>query len=118
MKVAANSKVVFIGDSITDCGRFKTAGAGEGWPNALGNGYVQQVDALLGSTYPQLNLRIVNVGNGGDTVRALKARWQSDVLDLKPDWLSVMIGTNDVWRQFDCPRQKEWHVYPEEFERI
>ena len=31
----------------------------------------------------------------------LKARWQSDVIDLCPDWLSVMIGINDVWRQFD-----------------
>ena len=27
--------------------------------------------------------------------------WKADVLDLRPDWLSVMIGINDVWRQFD-----------------
>jgi lysophospholipase L1-like esterase len=29
----------------------------------------------------------------------LNARWQRDVLDLSPDWLSIMIGINDVWRQ-------------------
>ena len=33
----------------------------------------------------------------------MEARWQADVLDLKPDWLSVMIGINDVHRQFNTP---------------
>jgi lysophospholipase L1-like esterase len=40
----------------------------------------------------------------------LAGRWEKDVLDLKPDWLSVMIGINDVWRQFDMPLQPETHV--------
>ena len=38
------------------------------------------------------------------------------MLDLKPDWVSVMIGANDVWRQFDTPRQPEKHVLIEEYE--
>ena len=25
------------------------------------------------------------------------------MLDLNPDWLSIMVGINDVWRQFDNP---------------
>ncbi len=33
-----------------------------------------------------------------------------------PDWLAVMIGINDVWRQFDSPLQIEWHVPPDEYE--
>jgi lysophospholipase L1-like esterase len=37
------------------------------------------------------------------------------VIDLKPDWVSVMIGANDVWRQHDLPKQKEIHVLPEEY---
>ena len=37
----------------------------------------------------------------------------TDVLDLKPDWLSIMIGINDVWRQFDNPTEPELHVYPD-----
>ena len=115
MKIAANSKLVMIGDSITDAGRARPVG--EGLFEALGKGYVPLIDALLGSTYPQLGIRVANVGSSGNTVRDLKARWQTDVLDLHPDWLSIMIGINDVWRQFDLPRQKEQHVGLEEYEK-
>lgn len=115
MQIRENSKLVMIGDSITDCGRAKPTQ--ENWPGALGNGYVQLVESLLLSTYPQRRIRVINVGNSGNTVLDLKSRWQSDVLDLKPDWLSVMIGTNDVWRQFDCFRQTEWHVYEKPYEQ-
>jgi lysophospholipase L1-like esterase len=58
----------------------------------------------------------VNQGISGNTVRHLKERWQTDVLDLKPDWVSVMIGTNDVWRQFDAPKQPEKAVLIDEYE--
>lgn len=107
-------KLLFIGDSITDCGRARPHGEGLG--GALGNGYVQMVDALLGVTNPQMSLRIVNNGSSGNTVRDLQARWNEDVLELRPDWLSVMIGTNDVWRQFDSARQSEIQVLPDEYE--
>ena len=50
------------------------------------------------------------------TVKDLKGRWQTDVFDLNPDWVSVMIGINDVWRQFDSPLQKESHDLIKEFE--
>ena len=114
MRIAAHSKLVMIGDSITDAGRARPAG--EGLFDALGKGYVCQVDALLGAACPELGIRVVNMGCSGNTVRDLKARWQSDVTDLRPDWLSVMIGINDVWRQFDLPRQPEQHVGLEEYE--
>jgi lysophospholipase L1-like esterase len=55
------------------------------------------------------------MGIGGNTVRDLKDRWQADVLDLRPDWLSIMIGINDVWRQFDTPLQSEWQVPIDEY---
>ena len=113
MKIDAHSKLVMIGDSITDAGRAQPAG--EGLFGALGTGYVSLVDALLGTAYPQHAIRVVNKGLGGNTVRDLQARWQTDVLDPQPDWLSVMIGTNDIWRQFDSPRQTEQHVLPEEY---
>lgn len=109
-----HQKLLFIGDSITDCGRARPHGEGLG--GALGNGYVQMVDALLGATNPQLSLRIINNGTSGNTVRDLKNRWNEDVLELRPDWLSIMIGTNDVWRQLDSPRQTEIHVLPDEYE--
>jgi len=115
MKIAKGSKLIMIGDSITDCGRAQPVGEGGG--EALGRGYVAYVDALLAAAYPELAVRVINVGTSGNTVRDLKARWQRDVLDLAPDWLSVMIGINDVWRQFDSPRQSEIHVLLEEYEQ-
>ncbi len=114
VKIGAHQKLVMIGDSITDCARKQPVG--EGRDEALGRGYVAQVNALLSSGYPALRIRVVNMGVSGNTVRTLKARWQRDVLDLAPDWLSVMIGTNDVWRQFDEPLQRENHVHLEEYE--
>ena len=75
------------------------------------------VEALLGAVYTDQWIRVVNQGISGNTVRDLKARWQTDVLDLNPDWVSVMIGTNDVWRQFDSPRQTEIHVLIDEYEK-
>ncbi len=115
MKLDKHSKLVMIGDSITDAGRAQPAG--EGLFDALGRGYVSLVDALLGAAYPDSGIRVVNMGTGGNTVRDLEARWQTDVLDKRPDWLSVMIGANDIWRQFDSPRQPEGHVLPDEYER-
>ena len=105
MLMEPKSKLVMIGDSITDCERARPYG--EGLFGAIGKGYVSLVDALLTAAYPELGIRVVNMGTSGNTVRDLSARWQSDVLDLKPDWLSVMIGINDVWRQYDLPAQIE-----------
>lgn len=116
MKIHSNSTLLMIGDSITDCGRARPVGEGINWD--LGNGYVSLIHALLGATCPERSIRIRNMGISGNTVRDLAARWQSDVLDLKPDWLSIMIGINDVWRQFDAPLQTEWHVPFDEYVSI
>ncbi|MDQ0253403.1 lysophospholipase L1-like esterase [Evansella vedderi] len=113
MILEKGNKLLFIGDSITDCDRKKPEG--EGTFDALGKGYVSFVDALLQSTYPELGIRVVNQGISGNTVRDLHARWQEDVLAHNPDWLSIMIGINDVWRQFDKPLIKEKHVYLDEY---
>lgn len=88
------TKVVFAGDSITDCGR----------RNAylpFGNGYMNLVRLSIMDCTPAPEITWVNRGIGGDTVRDLAARWHHDVIAEHPDWLSVMIGINDVWRAFD-----------------
>jgi lysophospholipase L1-like esterase len=92
--------IVFIGDSITDCGR-----RDERAP--YGDGYVSLVRALVSARHPELRLNWINRGIGGDTVRDLAARWEADAIATRPDWLSVMIGINDVWRAFG--------VFPEQF---
>lgn len=114
MKIGMNEKLLMIGDSITDCERKRPIGEGRG--AGVGKGYVSLVEVLLNTFYPDRSIRVVNMGWGGNKVRDLKERWQTDVIDLKPDWLSVMIGINDVWRQFDDPLMKEIHVLPDEYE--
>lgn len=114
MLIAPGSLLLFIGDSITDCGRARPAGGNT--PGALGSGYVGLVDALLTADDPAGKVRVVNQGTGGHTVRDLRGRWDEDVLAHRPDWLVVMIGINDVWRQFDAPGQPERHVLPDEYE--
>jgi lysophospholipase L1-like esterase len=109
-----DDKLVFIGDSITDCGRSKPDG--EGLFDPYGSGYVNMVKAFLDARYPERPVRVVNKGYSGFTVRGLKEKFQEDVLDQKPTWLSIMIGINDVWRQFDSPKMPEGHVGLEEYE--
>ena len=109
-----NSKLLIIGDSITDCGRARPVGEWGG----LGNGYMSYIDALLQVGYPELGIRVVNQGISGDTTRHLRARWDSDVIAQKPDYLGVMIGVNDVWRSFDNPHIKEACVPLEEYTAI
>jgi lysophospholipase L1-like esterase len=113
MLLAPNTRFVMIGDSITDSGR--TRPSGEGLFDPYGTGYVNIVRSLIEAAYPDGHIRITNVGESGNTVRNLKERWERDVLDLRPDWLSVMIGINDVWRQFDLPHHREKHVLPDEY---
>jgi len=115
MRLEKQHKLVMIGDSVTDVERARPVG--EGLFGAIGKGYVANVDALLSARYPEAGIRVINMGCSGDTVRQLQGRWQSDVFDLKPDWLSVMIGINDVWRQFDRPLFPEQAVQPEEYEK-
>jgi len=104
-------KLVMIGDSITDCGRKPE---GEGLFDPYGSGYVNMVKAFLDASYPDRPIRVVNKGTSGNTVRSLEARWQQDVLELKPDWLSIFIGINDVWRQYDSPKMDN-HVLLDEY---
>lgn len=115
MDIQPNSKLLFIGDSITDYER--ALPVGEGLFEALGKGYVSLVDGFLTVRYPEYRIRAVNMGINGNTVRDLHARWQTDVLDLKPDWLSICIGINDVWRQFDMPLVSESLVLLEEYKQ-
>jgi lysophospholipase L1-like esterase len=108
LKIETGSKLLFVGDSITDAGRARPIG--EGLFGAYGTGFVNIVNGLLGAIHAEHRIRVVNMGQSGDTVVTMKERWESDVLEQKPDWLCIMIGINDVWRQFDLPLMPEIHV--------
>lgn len=113
MKLNSKQTLLFIGDSITDCGRARPVGERAG----LGEGYVSLTNSLFAACHPETPLRILNTGVSGNRITDLKARWTTDVLDLKPDWLSMMIGINDVWRQFDNPLDPA-PVTIDRFERV
>ena len=88
----SGDKVLFIGDSITDCGR-RDAHA------PLGHGYVRKITELITAKYPERDITYVNKGIGGDIVEGLEGRWDADVIAEEPDWLSVKIGINNASRQ-------------------
>jgi len=81
--------VVFIGDSITDCGRRDVAAL-------LGNGYVKFIADLIAIRNLAFKFTLVNKGISGNTVANLWERWHDDILALKPDWFSILTDINDV----------------------
>ena len=89
----SGDKVLFIGDSITDCGR-----RNEHAP--YGHGYVRKITELITAKYPERDIAYVNKGIGGDIVEGLEERWDTDVISEKPNWLSVKIGINNASRQY------------------
>lgn len=107
-------RIVFAGDSVTDMGSQNPVG--EGLFDSVGHGYVRMVENLLASCYPDVNVRVTNSGISGNTTRDLLARFERDVVDLKPQWVSICIGINDVWRQFDVPAFTDWAVALDEYE--
>jgi lysophospholipase L1-like esterase len=108
MKMKTGQKMLFIGDSITDVGR-----TGDYPP--FGQGYVSFLRSLVMSRRPDLKVKFVNHGISGNTIRNLESRWARDVLAEKPDHLTVMIGINDIWRNFAETERHEFHVPLVEF---
>jgi lysophospholipase L1-like esterase len=99
--ILVNKKtLLMVGDSVTDADRDRSAAMGA---DSLGHGYVFCLDQMLKMHDKKNEVIVVNRGVSGNTIKDLTNRWEVDVLKLKPDWLSIMIGVNDVWRQFDSP---------------
>jgi len=114
MGAARVTRLLATGDSVTDCDRARPVGGPA--PDTLGTGYVRILRELLAPGRP--GLEVLNTGTGGDTVRHLAARWRRDVLDLRPHWLTVCIGINDVWRAFDTPGDPAAAVPLDEYGRV
>lgn len=82
---------LFQGDSITDAGRDD-----ENQDNfGLGCGYA----LLLASDIEKNNkgkIKFINCGKSGDRITDVYARIKEDIINLKPDYMSILIGVNDV----------------------
>jgi len=85
--------VLFQGDSITDCGRDYEA------QTHNGRGYPHLVSAQLTADSP-MAYECINRGISGNRVVDLYARIKIDMINLKPDYMSILIGINDVWHEY------------------
>lgn len=101
-------RIVFAGDSVTDMDSM--CPVGEGLADRVGHGYVRVIESILAALYPEVFLRVTNSGISGNTSSDLLARWDRDVRSLDPQWVSICIGINDVWRQFDSPAMPDQAV--------
>ncbi len=106
MLFQAKQKILFIGDSITDCGRRDETYQPLGW------GYVNFIVNLIDATLPELELTYFNRGIGGNTILDLKSRWNEDCINLAPDWVSILIGINDAHKY---KRDNQTELDPENY---
>ena len=99
--------IVFQGDSITACGRLKYD------VDVMGEGYARFVRASLAYDYPG-EYKFYNRGVSGDRVINVYARIGGDIIRLAPDYLSILVGVNDVWHELDFGNG----INNEKFEKI
>lgn len=85
-------RILFQGDSITDAHRSRD---NDEFP---GSGYPNLLKARIGMDYPT-EYECLNRGVSGDRVVDIYARIRRDIILLKPDILSILIGINDVWHE-------------------
>ena len=83
---------VFQGDSITDAGRSRDNN------DYRGNGYPTLVAGRIGMDHPG-EIRFLNRGVSGDRIVDINARIKRDLINLRPDYVSILIGINDVWHE-------------------
>ena len=95
---------LFIGDSITD-GNWGTP---KGYPcsseernlfdknHILGHGYVEMIAGYFMGEYPESDYHFLNRGISGETLYNISSRWDKDVIENKPDVVSLLCGTNDI----------------------
>jgi len=95
---ATGTVILFQGDSVTDCGRDRSATDANA-AGALGSGYPLLVASAALAEHPEGALKFYNRGVSGNKVPDLQERWAHDTLDLKPDVLSILIGVNDFWHK-------------------
>ena len=106
---------VFQGDSITDAGRdFNN-------DDNRGHGYPTLVAARVGVDRPG-EFRFLNRGVSGDRVVDINSRIKRDLINLEPDYVSILIGVNDVWHELMSQNgvsdEKFFRIYCEVLEEL
>ena len=86
-------RILFMGDSITDMYRSKED------DHNFGVGYALLVRASLGFEEPG-KYDFFNRGISGNRIVDIYARMKSDIVELKPDVMSILVGVNDIWHDY------------------
>ena len=100
--------ILFQGDSITDCGRSREDNA------QIGTGYALLVKSQLGFEKPN-QYEFYNRGISGNRIVDVYARIKVDTINLRPDYMSLLVGVNDVWHELGGRRNG---VTAEKYEKI
>ena len=87
-----SKRILFQGDSITDCGRYRDQFYG------MGDGYPRLIEASLGLDFPN-EYEFINRGISGNRIVDVYARIKMDFINLAPDYASIYIGVNDTWHE-------------------
>jgi lysophospholipase L1-like esterase len=103
-----NDVLVFDGDSITDGGRQRT---GTDYNHIMGQDYAYILAGRIGYQYPERNLDFINRGVSSSLIGGMASRWQTDVLDLKPNILTILVGINDSMANGDDDASKYEAIY-------
>ena len=80
---------LFQGDSVTDAGRNRED------DYDLGFGYPRMVAEYFEKKYPA-QFSFVNTGTSGDTSACIYARMGTEILNIHPDYMSLLVGFNDI----------------------
>ena len=86
-------KILFQGDSITYAWRNYDI------PTDLGQGYPNLIAGRLGLQYPD-KYEFINRGVNGSRIVSIYTRIRKDIINLKPDYVSILVGINDAWLEF------------------
>lgn len=90
LELKRNSKFLFEGDSITDCGRDRAD------KHSL-SGY-NRIIAATGGLY---RVEFFNRSVSGNRSKDVLERLDDELAELRPDAFSLLIGINDTWRRYD-----------------
>jgi lysophospholipase L1-like esterase len=112
MLIDINDRILFTGDSITDCGRVREDA------QHLGFGYAALAGAHLQARLAAPRLKIFNRGISGNRVCDLLNRVEPDLLALQPTVVSIMIGINDTWRRYDSKDATEAKAFERDYRAL
>ncbi|MBQ7117788.1 MAG: hypothetical protein IJN88_06215 [Clostridia bacterium] len=101
--------ILFQGDSITDCERTRELPSNIIEKLYVKANYIMQGRTELGFGYPAMVAKelgdegytFINRGVGGDRIPDVYARIVRDIIKVRPDVMSLLVGVNDVWHGLD-----------------